>query len=127
MIDHGARIEVGPTDDRTLRHRVWKLVRSLSLPGCFGMMRRFYKAGLDGQARDAGVCPQAVWPLDRVIGHGGPDVLERVRLVLGRGGVALDRSWRNSGSLTSMAIAAHSPEVVDFLVAHGVDIHGREG
>lgn len=127
MIDHGARIEVVPTDDRTLRHQVWKLMRSLSRPGCFGMMRLFYEAGLDAQARDAGVCPQAVWPLDRVIGQGGPDVLERVRLVLGRGGVTLDRSWPNTGSLISKAIVANSPEVVDFLVAHGVDIHGKEG
>ncbi|KAH8780071.1 hypothetical protein F5883DRAFT_541225 [Diaporthe sp. PMI_573] len=127
MLDHGARIEVEPTDDRTLRHQVWKLMRALCRPGGFGMMRRFYEAGLDGQAREAGVCPQAVWPLDRIIGNGGPDVLERVRLVLGRGGVRLDVSWPNSGSLISLAIAANLPDVVDFLVAHGVDIHGKDG
>ncbi|KAI7779546.1 hypothetical protein LA080_000735 [Diaporthe eres] len=89
MLDHGARIEVVPTDDRTLRHQVWKLMR--------------------------------------VIEHGGPDVLERVQLLLDRGGIRLDRSWPNIGSLISLAIAANSPGVVDFLVAHGVDIHGREG
>lgn len=127
MLDHGARIEVVPTDDRTLRHQVWKLMRSLSQPGNFGMMRRFYEAGLDRQAREAGLCPQAVWPLDKVIAHGGPEVLERVQLLLDRGGIRLDRSWPNSGSLISLAIAANSPDVVDFLVVHGVDIHGREG
>lgn len=127
MLDHGARIEVVPTDDRTLRHQVWKLMRSLSQPANFGMMRRFYEAGLDRQAREAGLCPQAVWPLARVVGHGGPDVLERVQLLLDRGGIRLDRSWPNIGSLISLAIAANSPDVVDFLVAHGVDIHGREG
>lgn len=127
MIDHGARIEVVPTDEGTLRHQVWKLTRSLSRPGYFGMMRRFYEAGLDRQAREAGLCPQAVWPLDKVIGHGGPEVLERVQLLLDRGGIRLDRSWPNSGSLISLAIAANSPDVVDFLVSHGVDIHGREG
>lgn len=127
MLDHGARIEVVPTDDRTLRHQVWKLMRSLSQPGNFGMMRRFYEAGLDSQAREAGLCPQAVWPLHEVIRHGGPDVLERVQLVLDRGGIKLDGSWPNSGSLISLAITADSPDVVDFLVTHGVDIHGREG
>lgn len=127
MLDHGARIEVVPTDDRTLRHQVWKLMRSLSKPGGFGMMRRFYEAGLDRQARDAGLCPQAVWPLDMTIGHGGPDVLKRVQVILDRGGARLDRSWPNRGSLISMAIVANAPDVVDFLVAHGVDIHGREG
>lgn len=127
MLDYGARIEVVPTDDRTLRHQVWKLMRSLSQPGNFGMMRRFYEAGLDKQAREAGLCPQAVWPLDKVIRHGGPDVLERVQLLLDRGGIRLDGSWPNSGSLISTAIAANSPGMVDFLVSHGVDIHGREG
>lgn len=127
MIDHGARIEVAPTDEGTLRHQVWKLMGWLSRPERFGMMRRFYEAGLDREAREAGLCPQAVWPLDRVIGHGGPDVLERVQLLLSRGGITLDRSWPNTGSLISAAIAANSPDVVDFLVARGVDIHGREG
>lgn len=127
MLDHGARIEVVPTDDGTLRHQVWKLVKSLSRPGNFGMMRRFYEAGLDKQARETGLCPQAVWPLHKVIEYGGPDVLERVGYVLGRGGVRLDRRWPNSGSLISVAIAANSPDVVEFLVAQGVDIHGTEG
>lgn len=127
MIDHDARIEVEPTDDRALRHQVWKLMKSLSRPGNFGMMRRFYEAGLDREAREAGACPQAVWPLDRIIRHGGLDVLKRVQLVLGRGGIRLDRSWPNSGSLISLAIAANLPDTIEFLVAHGVDIHGREG
>lgn len=127
MLDHGARIEIEPTEDRTLRHQVWKLMRSLSRPRNFGMMRRFYEAGLDGQAREAGLCPQAVWPLDRIIGHGGLDVLERVQLVMDRGGVRLDASWPNNGSLISLAIAANLPDVVEFLIAHDVDIHGKEG
>lgn len=127
MVDHGARIEVEPTDDRTLRHQVWKLTRSLCRPERAGMMRCFYEAGLDRQARAAGVCAQAVWPLDMVIGRGGPGVLERLELLLGRGGVRLDVAWPNSGSLISLAVAANLPDVVDFLVAHGVDIHGGEG
>lgn len=126
MLDHDARIEVEPTDDRTLRHQVWKLTKSLSRPANFGMMRQFYEAGLDKLARDAGVCPQAVWPLERVIANGGPDVLERLQLVLGQGGIRLDISWPNSGSLISMAIDANSSDTVDFLVAQGVDIHGKE-
>lgn len=127
MLDHGARIEVEPTEDRTLRHQVWKLMKSLCRPENSGMLRRFYEAELDRQAREAGVCAQAVWPLHLIIGNGGPGVLERLELLLGRGGVRLDLSWPNSGSLISLAIAANLPEAVDFLLARGVDIHGREG
>lgn len=127
MLDHGARIEVEPTDDKTLRHQVWKLMKSLSRPENFGMMRLFYEAGLDEQAREAGLCPQAVWPLDMIFKHGGPDVYERLQLVLDRGGIRLDVGWPNSGTLISLAIAANLPDMVDFLVAHGLDMVGKEG
>lgn len=127
MLDHGARIEVELTHEQTLRHQVCKLMKSLCRPENSDMLRRFYEAGLDRQARELDLCAQAVWPLDKIIGNGGPGVLERLELLLGRGGVRLDVSWPNSGSLISLAIAANLPDVVDFLVAHGVDIHGKVG
>ncbi|KAI3395635.1 hypothetical protein diail_1073 [Diaporthe ilicicola] len=88
-------------------------------------MCRPAKVALDKHARDTGLCPQAVWPLDRVIRHGGPGVLERVQLVLGRGGIRMNTHWPNCGSLVFVAITADSPVAVDFLLSRGVSVHGE--